>query len=216
MLADIFYYRCPMHKMSQFNLFIRRRLSSYSLTATILGAMVTLTTLPSLVTAQSADGDRPTPLAEINLNGNVDKDNQSEYYYSFIADPGEVTITLDIQPNNANVLVGVDLFNSETKELLSFEVPAYNSTSVREIQRVQIDRKQPIFIRIGRKQSSGSATYRVRVTGAVQPANSQQGTTTESTSSLNLPSQGMLRIEMDNGSVEEINLSRIRRATVRQ
>ncbi|WP_409878108.1 hypothetical protein [Dendronalium sp. ChiSLP03b] len=205
-----------MHKMSQLNLLIRRGLSPYSLAATTLGAILTLPILPSPVPAQSTDGDRPTPLAEINLTGNVDKDNQSEYFYSFIADPGEITVRLDIQPNNANVLVGVDLFNSETKQLLSFEVPAYNSTSVREIQRVQIDRKQPIFIRIGRKQSNGSATYRVRIAGAVQPANSQQGTTTGSASSLNLPSQGMLRLEMDDGSIQEINLNRIRRATVRQ
>jgi len=61
---------------------------------TLMTAALLLTTLAGIAAAQSTDRDRPTRLASNEIKGgNVD--DTVEYYYTFAAGPGEITVTLD-------------------------------------------------------------------------------------------------------------------------
>lgn len=183
---------------------------TYTIVTSTLGILLAITALINSVDAQSTYRDNPTPLTQPDITGIVDKNNDSEYFYSFVAKPGTVIITLDVAPNKQNTLnyVGVDLFNLNAQELLSFDVGVI-SKSKRKIQRLQIKRQQTIIMRISRRNRKGAASYRIRVDGSVQlpKANIR---------SIQLPSEGMLRLEMNDGTVQEINLSRVRNATVRK
>ncbi len=183
---------------------------TYTIVTSTLGILLAITALINSVDAQSTYRDNPTPLTQPDITGIVDKNNDSEYFYSFVAKPGTVIITLDVAPNKQNTLnyVGVDLFNLNAQELLSFDVGVI-SKSKRKIQRLQIQRQQTIIMRISRRNRKGAASYRIRVDGSVQlpKANIR---------SIQLPTEGMLRLEMNDGTVQEINLSRVRNATVRK
>ncbi len=46
--------------------------------------------------AQSGDVDNPTPLSSREVKGSLGGADK-EFYYSFVADPGKVTVTVDIK-----------------------------------------------------------------------------------------------------------------------
>ncbi|MDJ0616988.1 MAG: hypothetical protein QNJ63_09615 [Calothrix sp. MO_192.B10] len=183
--------------------------STYTIAASTLGLILAITALINSVEAQSSDRNRPSILTQPDITGIVDQNNHSEYFYSFVVQPGEVVITLDVTPDKRNTLnyVGVDLFNINAKKLLSFDVGVI-SKSKRKIRRLQIKRHQTIIMRISRRNSKGSASYRLHVGGSVQLPK-------QSTTSIQLPIQGILHLEMDDGTVREINLSRVRKVTVK-
>jgi hypothetical protein len=56
--------------------------------------------LSSRALAQSSDRDHPTLLKSNELSGDVDASG-NEYFYSFAARPGELTITADIKANGS-------------------------------------------------------------------------------------------------------------------
>ncbi|KST65167.1 hypothetical protein [Mastigocoleus testarum] len=107
------------------------------------------------------EGDFPT---EFN-----DKDNQSEYFYSFVAEPGEVAIALDVAPDDKNTLnyITVDLFDLDGNKLKSFGVGVI-SKSKRKVQKLQVQNQQKIIMQISRRSSKGSASYRLSVSGSVK------------------------------------------------
>jgi hypothetical protein len=49
--------------------------------------------------AQSKDRDHPTPLKSNELTGDLDNSG-NEYFYSFIAGPGELTLTVDVKSSD--------------------------------------------------------------------------------------------------------------------
>ncbi len=143
--------------------------TSKSLTAFAIATILSLATSMNPIYAQSTDRDNPTPLTENDVTGIVDKDNQSEYFYSFIVKPGEVAVTLDVAPDKKNTLnyITVDLFDLDANKLLSFGVGVI-SKSKRKIQRLQIQDQQKIIMRISRRSSKGSASYRININGSVK------------------------------------------------
>lgn len=156
------------------NIKLDRQISK-SLTTFTISAILVLATSINPIYAQSTDRDRPTALTESEIAGIVNKDNQSEYFYSFIAEPGEVAIALDVAPDKNNTLnyVTVDLYNLDSNKLLSFGVGVI-SKSKRKIQRLQIQSQQKIIMRISRRSSKGSANYRVSVSGSVKLSSSNK------------------------------------------
>lgn len=139
-----------------------------------------------------------------------------EHFYSFMAQPGEVAVTLDMKPLSESGIgfVDVELMNSDGESLLKISSRASGMEgSTRKVGRLQITRPQQITMRILGEFGSneGSASYRVRVSGAVRLSSSQARIVGE-TSSVNLPSKGVLRLELDDGTVREIDLSHVRKA----
>jgi hypothetical protein len=114
--------------------------------------------------AQSIDRDNPTPLTTNEVRGlGIGKDVQ--YYYTFLAGPGEVVLTTDAAAKSGSTFFEVEVFNMDAEQL---EVIRYGPTRTpeRKVKRFQIAQQQPVLLRINLDTSAG--TYMVRVGGAVQ------------------------------------------------
>lgn len=164
--------------------------------------------------AQSTDRNNPTPLRSNELNVDFSQDDP-EYFYSFIAGPGEVIFTLDVKgaPPGGGIPY-FHLFNTAGRQLDSFDKFAAGNASEKLVKRMSFARRQTIVMRVAKPIGSGS--YRLRISGAVRLANgSATGVGNESAGRMDLPTSGTLRIEMNNGSAQEYDLRRVRRVTVK-
>src|SRR6185436_13028916 len=73
--------------------------------------------LCSQALAQSSDRDHPTQLKSNELTGDVDPSG-NEYFYSFVARPGELTITADIKANGSGAGVAYEFLNEDASKAL--------------------------------------------------------------------------------------------------
>ncbi|HET9530544.1 MAG TPA: hypothetical protein VFQ92_09345 [Blastocatellia bacterium] len=162
--------------------------------------------------AQSTDRDNPTPLKTDELKADFSQDDP-EYFYSFIAGPGEVVFTLDVKgaPPGGGVPY-FHLFNTEGRQLDAFDKFAAGNSSEKVVKRMSFAKKQPVILRIGKPIGSGS--YRLRISGAIA-LDREAATGNQTDGRMGLPMSGTLRIEMNDGSAQEIDLSRVRRVIVK-
>ena len=132
--------------------------------ALITSTVILLAFQASDICAQSVDRDNPTPLTANQVRGaGIGKEVQ--YYYTFLAGPGEVVLTTDAAAISGSTFFEVELFNLDAQ---SIGVIRYGPTRTpeRRVQRLQIAQQQPILLRINLDTSAGS--YMVRVGGTVQ------------------------------------------------
>ena len=65
----------------------------------VIVSFFVLVVFANVANAQSKDMDSPTRLTSNEISGSIDDDSiGSSYYYSFMANRGEVSITLTIEP----------------------------------------------------------------------------------------------------------------------
>ena len=183
--------------------------------------LLTLIALAGSAAAQSTDRDNPTRLTSNVISGTMDVPQRTNYYYAFTAGPGEVRITLDVQsPRSSGTAVSVALLDMDARQIgdSSFGLNSINNEEVREVRRVQFNRRQPVILRVF--VESGPGRYKVQLAGAVdlgQPAATTHPATPPPPPTFNavLPTSGVLRVEMRDGTAQEIDLSRVRQVTVR-
>src|SRR5689334_19109505 len=60
---------------------------------------------------QSNDRDHPTRVTSDEINGELDNSG-NEYFYSFIAGPGELTLTVDVRSSTGQALLNFELLDS--------------------------------------------------------------------------------------------------------
>ena len=64
-------------------------------------SFLAFTALVNVANAQSKDRDNPTQLTSSEIAGLIDSESRGNfYYYSFVANPGEISVTLSVQPNS--------------------------------------------------------------------------------------------------------------------
>jgi hypothetical protein len=162
--------------------------------------------------AQSTNRDNPTPLKTDELTADFSQ-NDPEYFYSFIAGPGEVVFTLDVKgaPPGGGVPY-FHLFNTDGRQLDAFDKFAAGDSSEKEVKRVSFAKRQTVILRIGKP--IGSGTYRLRICGAVA-LDKEAATGSQIDDRMGLPMSGTLRIEMNDGATQEIDLRRVRRVIVK-
>lgn len=165
--------------------------------------------------AQSTDRDRPTPLKSDELNADFSQDDP-EYFYTFTAGPGEAVFTLDVK--GAAPGGGVPyfhLFNTEGRQLDSFDKFAAGNASEKLVKRVSFAKRQTVVMRIAKPIGGGS--YRLRIGGAValEKGAATGGGGNGADSRMGLPASGTLRIEMNDGSAQEFDLRRVQRVSVK-
>lgn len=180
----------------------------------VVAALLLLIAAPDSSTAQSTSRDNPTPLKSDELTADFSQDDP-EYFYTFTAGPGEVIFTLDVKgaPPGGGVPY-FHLFNTEGRQLDSFDQFAAGNASEKLVKRVSFARRQRVVMRIAKPIGGGS--YRLRISGAVAL---EKGAATDGSSQpdsrMGLPASGTLRIELNDGSAQEFDLRRVRRVTVK-
>jgi hypothetical protein len=139
--------------------------SDCQIVTVILGLLV-MVALAGTGWAQSAstDRDNPTALTANEVRGaGINKNVQ--YYYTFLAGPGEVVLTTDAAAKSGSTFFEVEVFNLDAESL---EVIRYGPTMTpeRKVKRFQIAQQQPVLLRVNLDTSAGN--YMVRVGGVVQ------------------------------------------------
>ncbi len=170
-------------------------------------ALVMFVALFASATAQSTDRDRPTKLTSNEIRGGP-VDDTVEYYYSLVAGPGEITVTVDSKASKNAAAPGifVQLFDSKARKVLNVSAIVGFGNSKRDIQSVKLGTRQPMVMQL--KLERGLEQYLVRIEGALQQGKPEQN------GGLSQSSRGKMRIEMNDGSIQEIDLSRVRRIFV--
>jgi hypothetical protein len=131
-----------------------------------LGLLLLLAATGS-TSAQSTDRDHPTVLNSNEIKGDLDG-SEVEYFFSFTAGPGEMTITLDVKSSDGTAGTAFELLDADAnKVLICCEGAQADSTgtSGRDIQSIKLARRQTVVLHLT-PFHYGKGTYRVRMSGA--------------------------------------------------
>lgn len=133
----------------------------------LISSVLLLTALPvceAWAQSASTDRDNPTPLTTNEVRG-MGIGREVQYYYTFLAGPGEVILTTDAAAKSGSTFFEVEVFNMDAENI---EVIRYGPTRTpeRKVKRFQLGQQIPVLLRINLDPSAGN--YLVRVGGAVQ------------------------------------------------
>ena len=120
------------------------------------------------VFAQSTNRDHPTPFTTDEIKGDL-KGEEIEYFYSFTAGAGEVTITVDVKSSGGTTGTAFELLDGDAnKVLICCEGAQADSSgqSGREVVSIKLAKRQTVVLHLT-PFKYGTGTYRVRISGAV-------------------------------------------------
>lgn len=129
-----------------------------------VAAVLLLLTATGMAAAQSTDRDHPTPMTVNQVAGQGELGRNLEYFYSFVAGPGDVALTLDAKSTIYATIVGADVYGPDEKTLGHIEFVAYRAGK-REVKWFHLTQKQTLKLRV--RLDHGTGDYMVRVEGAV-------------------------------------------------
>jgi hypothetical protein len=118
--------------------------------------------------AQSTDRDYPTPVKSAEINGALDGSG-SEYFYSFPAGPGELTLTVDVKSSTGQALLNFELLAKDAATALiccEFAQADGDGLSARVVKSLKLAKHQTVILHVT-VGKAGTGTYRVRLAGAV-------------------------------------------------
>jgi hypothetical protein len=133
----------------------------------LLAGLVLLIATTGSTFAQSTNRDHPTPLRSDEIRGELNG-GEIEYFFSFTAGPGEVTITVDVKSSDGTTGTNFELLDSDAnKQLICCEYAQADSTGTtgRDVKSVTLGKRQTVVLHLT-PFKIGHGTYRVRVTGA--------------------------------------------------
>jgi hypothetical protein len=125
--------------------------------------------------AQSTDRDHPTPFRSNEIKGELNGE-EIEYFYSFTAGPGEVTLTVDVKSSGGTTGTAFELLDANAnKVLICCEGAQAGSTgeSGREVASITLGKRQTVILHLT-PFKYGNGTYRVRISGAAALAEHEQ------------------------------------------
>ena len=139
--------------------------SSFLPLASVLLLAVTLAVSAA---AQSTDRDHPSAVKANEINGILDGSG-NEYFYTFVAGPGEVSLMVDVKSTEGQALLNFELLdkNAATAILCCETAQADgDGQSARQVKSVTLTERQKVVLHatVGK---AGKGTYRVRLSGAV-------------------------------------------------
>jgi hypothetical protein len=117
--------------------------------------------------AQSTDRDHPTMLKSAEITGDLDG-NGSEYFYSFIAGPGELTMMVDVKSSTGQALLNYELLDKNAATAIvccEFTQADGDGLSARTVKSVTVANQQPVVLHVT-VGKAGKGTYRIRLSGA--------------------------------------------------
>ena len=176
--------------------------------------------------AQSSSRDNPRVLSSGDVTGTLNDHNQ-ESFYSFTAGPGEVTITLDVQARRndiGNMSFELLARDGSTSLLCCYGAQGDSGGTGRDTASIKLPKRQTVVLYI-KSGPVGGGTYHVRVTGAAMFGGQMAGANDSGNKNENsnfhggshsggaavdVPASGILHIRMKDGTVKDIDLSRVR------
>lgn len=183
------------------------------------GAACLLLAIPVMgaTAAASTDRDHPTTLISNELKGDVNASG-TESFYSFIAGPGDLTITVDVKSTDGMAVLNFELLDKNAANSLVASYTQADSTgqSERKAETVKLDSRETVVLLI--RPTAGMGTYTMRLSGAAVMTEKPSATATNTPAEpgrMGLPTTGMLRIESKDGSVKEIDLSLVKEITIK-
>ncbi len=194
--------------------------------------------------AQSTDRDNPTPLNSSEVSGSFrDADQGSkEFFYSFTAGPGDLTITFDLKGRNRDDSgsVAYELLQgnaSEESPLLCCEYAQMGGgTTGRSVASVKLSKRQRVILHLT-NSLNGGGIFNARFSGTGlsvggtstgggtgnggndrdnNDGNGRGGRDNRGGENVAVPASGTLHIRMKNGTTKDIDLSLIKSITIRQ
>jgi hypothetical protein len=118
--------------------------------------------------AQSTNRDHPTPFTSDEVKGELNGE-EIEYFYSFTAGPGELTITLDVKSSDGTTGTAFELLDADAnKVLICCEGAQADSTGTtgRDVKSIKLSKMQTVILHLT-PFKYGTGSYRVRISGAV-------------------------------------------------
>ena len=203
--------------------------------------------------AQSTDQSNPTPITSNELTIAGPKKSNQQFYYSFTAGPGEVSLQFSVKAKTYSTFVGVKIFDAELNTLTYHNMSADSSQSM-ALKKFDVGAKQTLMmsftsdsnlgeckiklggaVELGSAESSSSSASDSTATNStpeVQPVDQGSGAGASTSSGknkdlvfsildaagqrFNIPANGKLRLEMKDGSVQEIDLTQVKKILVKQ
>ena len=203
--------------------------------------------------AQSTDQSNPTPITSNELTIAGPKKSNQQFYYSFTAGPGEVSLQFSVKAKTYSTFVGVKIFDAELNTLTYHNMSADSSQSM-ALKKFDVGAKQTLVmsftsdsnlgeckiklggaVELGGAESSSSSASDLNATNStpeVQPVDQGSGAGASTSSGknkdlvfsildaagqrFNIPANGKLRLEMKDGSVQEIDLTQVKKILVKQ
>lgn len=198
----------------------------------IIGGFFALVVLFNATNAQSKKIDNPTPLTSNEISGVIDDTTKDDtyYYYSFWANPGEVKLTVTVE-RNVNIDNGITLMSvnfilyDSNSEVLIKKVAA---TSAAEDQpkvikaQASITKRQTLVLGIklpGGTYFGGIGKYKLRIDGADIKSKTNSSNVCGFAASLSgendfsFPGKGSLNIIFVKGNMS-MNLSSVVRISI--
>jgi hypothetical protein len=166
-------------------------------------------------TPASTDRDSPTPFASNEVKGEG-TDDKTEYFYSFTAGPGEVTLTFDVKADKNANLHGFDyeVFDARSRRLAGGFLDPVRGESKRKLERLNVRGQQQLLLRIVTTEYVD--TYRIRLDGAIGNATAAAPTTVmQAGNRLCLPATGTLLLTLADGTEEQVDLSQVKSASIK-
>jgi hypothetical protein len=121
------------------------------------------------VVAQSTDRDHPTPLTSAEITGDADGSG-NEYFYSFVAGPGKVTITLDVKSSDGTVAIPYELLDKNADRAIiccAFAQADSTGETGRSVESAKLERRQTVILHLTMNKIF-RGTYKVRLSGATE------------------------------------------------
>jgi hypothetical protein len=187
------------------------------------------------IAGQSTDPFTPTPMPGDSVKGRWPLGKQISHYYSIVAGPGVVKVMFNCVDDSGSTIVGQEVSDADNHLLTRLESigkdnepPTYvtgvaEGAGIRLVSTYELKRRQKLIIRfyttITTPDTGG--TYTIKVAGDGVTANDSVASTANgssgnsSGSAFALPKTGKLQLVMDDGTIQEINLSRVREARVK-
>jgi hypothetical protein len=116
--------------------------------------------------AQSKDRDHPTPVKSNEINGELDASGD-EYFYSLLAGPGELTLTVDVKSSTGQALLTWELLDRNAAAAIICCEGAQadgDGQSARDVKSVKLGKRQTVVLHVT-VGKAGRGTYRVRFSG---------------------------------------------------
>ena len=118
--------------------------------------------------AQSSDRDYPTQIKSAEINGALDGSG-NEYFYSFPAGPGELTIMVDVKSSTGQALLNYELLAKNAATVIiccEYAQADGDGQSARAVKSVNLAKRQTVVLHVT-VGKAGTGSYRVRLSGAV-------------------------------------------------